>query len=162
MQEYTTLATRKPKFTNAQPRKFFTNHYEICLNSQNSTLYQYAFTTSPKIAADSTRKLGFIIGKAWTELTAKIGIIAVRGQNIYGKIGSNITLTVLSKVIEKDELVTYQITIKKTKEISLKDMIVSADYDENRFALQVINIDTKNRLLHAGLEELDRGKYFKK
>lgn len=102
MQEYTTLATRKPKFNNAQTRKFFTNHYEICLNSQNSTLYQYAFTTSPKIAADSTRKLGSIIGKAWTELKTKIGIIAVRGQNLYGKISSNITLTVLSKVIEKD------------------------------------------------------------
>ncbi len=65
-------------------------------------IYQYSYSVVPEIENDSSRKLQNIIRNIWKELIAKIGLISVRGNNLYGHIDFKGQTTQLSK-IKNDE-----------------------------------------------------------
>lgn len=83
-------------------------------------IYQYSYSVFPEIENDSSRKLQNIIRNIWKELIAKIGLISVRGNNLYGNIDFKGQTTQLSK-IKNDEGVeiTYEVLIKKIKDLPL-------------------------------------------
>lgn len=102
MQEYSVLPSRKFKFTSAIQSKFITNYYSICLDKSKLMLYQYSYSVTPEISNDSSRKLQNIIRNAWKPLVQKIGLISVRGNNLYGSKDLKGTVTQISKIINEN------------------------------------------------------------
>lgn len=73
-------------FRNLNPIKFFTNYYDISLDSKTSRIYQYSFSLPPEIPQDSTLYNKAIYSIKRSMLKEKIGYLAHSGQIIWGNI----------------------------------------------------------------------------
>lgn len=109
------MPTRKYKFTAATPRQFVTNFYTIKLNQAKSIIYQFAYFVTPEIENDSSKKLQHIVRNVWRELVAKIGLISVRGNALFGTKDIKVPLTFKSKIKNEEVDEIYEILIKKVK-----------------------------------------------
>lgn len=120
--QYDILPKRKGKtdgsFKNLSKINFFTNYYEIQINTKKSQLYQYSFSLPENIPADSG-VYSKCIRNNKDILKQKIGIIAHSGQILWGTRELKIPITLECQYSEQNKA---EAIIKLTKQLDIRDL----------------------------------------
>lgn len=143
MEDYTILPKRNGRsdgsFKKLNVMKYFTNYYEVALNSQKTKIYQYDIKLPEEVPQDSELYNRAVVSVKKL-LRNQIKYLCHKGQMIWGTMDSKIPLTLNCRFEFKDNEYEHEAIITKRKEVTMKDLNVEETRPQ---LLQILNITLK-------------------
>ena len=136
-------------FKRMRPINFYTNFYNIDIDTRKSTIYQYSFSLPEDIPHDS-EIYQCAINSIKKTLKDKIGYLAHTGQMIWGKLSLKVPTTFQCQFNFQENKYSLESVVKQTKELDLRDL----NQDKTRpIYIQILNVNLKNMFNSIGLNQ---------